>query len=157
MPQCQFLFSDVFLFQIFTKGNILGIGRNKSQFSYFSDMKTESKGETDTSREAATPCHGAGPPSHASLWCGPLGHPPTSPFSPIYCPQCENPRSLSLHPQKVPQHRLHRRQVSGDRSLCSGTLPRRGITPGAISIDSTAIFITIADSHDEEGVGLPRC
>ena len=30
---------------------------------------------------------------------------------------------------------------SGDRSICSGTLPGRGIAPGAISIDSTAITI----------------
>jgi hypothetical protein len=34
--------------------------------------------------------------------------------------------------------------------------PGRGIAPRAISIDSTAIFITVADSHDEEGVVLPR-
>ena len=45
---------------------------------------------------------------------------------------------------------------SGDKNLCSGTLPGRGIAPGAISIDSTAIFIAVADSHDEEGVVLPR-
>jgi hypothetical protein len=54
----------------------------------------------------------------------------------------------------------------GDRSLCSGTLPRQGIALGAISIDSidstamsidfTAIFIDIAVSHDEEGVILPQ-
>jgi hypothetical protein len=62
MPQCQFLFSVVFLFHIFTKGNILGIGQNKSQGSYFSDTKMKSKGETEMSREAATPCHGTGPP-----------------------------------------------------------------------------------------------
>jgi hypothetical protein len=37
----------------------------------------------------------------------------------------------------------------------SDTLPGRGITPRAISIDSTAIFIAVADSHDEEGVVLP--
>ena len=45
---------------------------------------------------------------------------------------------------------------SGDRSLCFGTLPGRGIAPGAISIDSIAIFIAIVVSHDEEGVVLPR-
>jgi hypothetical protein len=51
----------------------------------------------------------------------------------------------------------------GDRSLCSGTLPGRGSAPGAISIDSTAVFIDftaisidVAVSHDEEGVVLPR-
>jgi hypothetical protein len=59
MPQCQFLFSAVFLFQIITEGNILGIRRNKSRSAYLSDTKTESKGETDTSREAATPGGGA--------------------------------------------------------------------------------------------------
>jgi hypothetical protein len=30
-----------------------------------------------------------------------------------------------------------------------------GIAPGAISIDSTAIFISVAVSYDEEGVVLP--
>jgi hypothetical protein len=75
---------------------------------------------------------------------------------PIYCPRCKNPKGWSLHPRKVPQHCRHRRQVLGDRNLCSGTLPGRGIAPGAISIDSTAIFIAVADSHDEEGVVLPQ-
>jgi hypothetical protein len=41
-------------------------------------------------------------------------------------------------------------------SLCSGTLLGWGIAPGAISIDFTAIFIIVADSHDEEGVVLPQ-
>jgi hypothetical protein len=35
-------------------------------------------------------------------------------------------------------------------------LPGWGIAPRAISIDSTAISIAAADSHDEEGVVLPR-
>ena len=35
MPQCQFLFSAIFVFQKSYTGNILGIGRNKSQSSYF--------------------------------------------------------------------------------------------------------------------------
>jgi hypothetical protein len=43
-----------------------------------------------------------------------------------------------------------------DRSLYSGTLLGRGITLGAISIDSTAISITVVVSYDEEGVVLPR-
>jgi hypothetical protein len=55
MPQCQFLFSTIFLFQVFTKGNILGIGRNKSQSSYFADTKMESKAEMEEGNEAATP------------------------------------------------------------------------------------------------------
>jgi hypothetical protein len=55
MPLCQFLFSAVFLFQVFTEGNILRIGQNKSRSSYFADTKTESKGETETGIESATP------------------------------------------------------------------------------------------------------
>ena len=59
MPQCQFLFSAVFVFQKSCSRNILGIGRNKSRSSYFSVTKTESKGETEKSREAASPPLGA--------------------------------------------------------------------------------------------------
>jgi hypothetical protein len=75
---------------------------------------------------------------------------------PINCHRRENPKSIGLHPRKVPQHRRNQRRVSEDRSLCSDTLSGWGIAPGAISIDSTAIFIAVADSHDEEGVVLPR-
>jgi hypothetical protein len=101
----------------------------------------------------AMPWHGPAP-GRAWLWCGPLGRPPTSPFRLYIAPNAKTlNREASIH-EKVPQRRRHRRQVSGDRSLCSGTLPGRGIAPGAISIDSTAIFIVVADSHDEEGVVL---
>jgi hypothetical protein len=75
---------------------------------------------------------------------------------PINSLQCKNPKRIGLHPQKVPQCRRHWRPISGDRSLCSGTLPRWGIALEAISIDSTTISIDVADSHDEDGVVLPR-
>jgi hypothetical protein len=75
---------------------------------------------------------------------------------PIYRPWHKNPKGGSIYQRKVPQRRRHRRQVSGDRNLYSGTLSGRGIAPEAISIDSTAIFIAVADSRDEEGVVLPR-
>jgi hypothetical protein len=55
MPQCQFLFSVVFVFQKSYIGNILGIGRNKSRSSYFADTKTESKREMEEDQEVATP------------------------------------------------------------------------------------------------------
>jgi hypothetical protein len=67
MPQCQFLFSAVFLFQVSTEGNILEIGRNKSQSAYLSDTKMESKGETETSQEPATPGGGAAQPLAALI------------------------------------------------------------------------------------------
>ena len=92
----------------------------------------------------------------AATWWGALGSQPTIVLSPIYCPRRENPKIISHIPQRGSQRRRHPEQVSGDRTLCSGTLPGRGSAPGAISIDSTAIFIAVVDSHDEEGVVLPR-
>jgi hypothetical protein len=49
------MFSAVFVFQKSYTGNILGIGRNESQSSYLPDKKIESKGETESSQEAAAP------------------------------------------------------------------------------------------------------
>jgi hypothetical protein len=93
----------------------------------------------------ATPPYGVGP--SGALWHYPSAY---------KFPLTWNPKRIGIHPRIVPQRRRHRRPISGDRSLCSGTLPGWGIAPGAISIDSTAIFIAVADSHDEEWVVLPR-
>jgi hypothetical protein len=78
----------------------------------------------------------------------------------------ENPRGISVFPRTVLQCRRRQRQILGDRSLCSGTLPGQGSAPGAISIDViasstvsidfTAISTNLAVSYDEEGVVLPE-
>jgi hypothetical protein len=85
--------------------------------------------------------------------------------SPIKSLGMENPRSIDLFREKVLQLRRHHRRISGDRSLCSGTLPGRGSAPRAISInvvassdisiDFTAISTNLVVSYDEEGVVLP--
>jgi hypothetical protein len=75
---------------------------------------------------------------------------------PIKSLRRENPKGIGVRPRKVLQRRRYRRPILGDRSLCSGTLLGQGIAPGAISIDSTAISIAVAVSHDKEGVVLPR-
>jgi hypothetical protein len=62
MPQWQFLFFAIFVFQKSYTGNILEIGRNNSRSSYLSDTKMESKGETEKSQEAAAPWGGAAYP-----------------------------------------------------------------------------------------------
>ena len=54
--------------------------------------------------------------------------------SPIRSLGTENPRGFGNFPETVPQLRRRRRRISGDRSLCSGTLPGWGSAPGAISI-----------------------
>jgi hypothetical protein len=96
MPQCQFLFYDVFLFQISIEGNILRIGRNKSQSSYFSDMKTESKWRQ---RRAGRRSQHAMARAHPwSRRCGPLGRPPTSPFRLYIVPDAKTlNKEASIH------------------------------------------------------------
>jgi hypothetical protein len=71
MPQCQFLFSAIFVFQKSYTGNILGIGRNESQTSYFSRHKDEVQNKDGGGL-------GAG---HTMGWHGSLlVHPLISPF-----------------------------------------------------------------------------
>jgi hypothetical protein len=76
MPQCQFPVFAIFVFQESYTGNILGIGRNKSQNSYFSRHETKSEDETEGHQRAAAPHHGVGPPL-AAPWHG-VGPWPTS-------------------------------------------------------------------------------
>jgi hypothetical protein len=87
-------------------------------------------------------------------------------FSLIRSPGTENFKIIGVFPRTVPQRRRRRRQILGDISLCSGTLPGWGSAPGAISIDGVAsaavsidfigISTNLAVSYDEEGVVLPR-
>jgi hypothetical protein len=49
------MFYAIFVFQKSYTGNILGIGQNESQSSYLTDTKTEFRGETEISLEAAAP------------------------------------------------------------------------------------------------------
>jgi hypothetical protein len=160
------LFSAVFVFQKSYIGNILRTGRNEARTSYFSRTQDEDR------RRA-----GGGPGTHhtrgwcsplvyARGWCGAPGHPLTPPLRLYKAFWRQNPKSISVFPSKVPQCRRRRRPISGDKSLCSGTLPGWGSTPRAISIDSiastavsidfTTISIDVVVSYDEEEVVLPR-
>ena len=94
-------------------------------------------------------------PGSATMWCEPLGRPPTLPFC-LFIAFFGKTLNISASIHEKFCSRSCRHPSSGDRNLCSGTLSRRGIAPRAISIDPTAIFIAVAVSHDEEGVVLPR-
>jgi hypothetical protein len=139
------------VFQKSYTGNILGIGRNEARSSYFPRHEAESKAETGGHATWWRGCT----PGRATLWWGPWVPSDIAP-PPIKSLQRENPKRISVYPDKVLQRRRRHRQSSGDRSLCFGTLPGREIAPRVISIDSTVIFIVIAISYDEEGVVLPR-
>jgi hypothetical protein len=120
------LFFAVFVFQKSYTGNILGIGRNDHRMSYFSRSQDEDRKRV-----------GGGPEGwltigwRAPSWPRPLGvRPPWSTsddaLSPIKSFRTENPKTISKISRRVPQLRRRHRWISGDRSLCSGTLPRWG-------------------------------
>jgi hypothetical protein len=121
-------FFAIFVFQKSYTGNILGIGWNKSQSSYFSRHETESKAEKEGGQRAATP-----PMAQATLlprraWCGPLVHLLTSPFRLYILLDEKNLRAQSIFQKtycKPPA--LLTRDREGPEAL-PGTLPERGIT-----------------------------
>jgi hypothetical protein len=80
MPQYQFPIFAVFVFQKSYTENILGIGRNKSQNSYFSRHKMKSEDETGGHQRVAAP-----PLGRTMAWCGPLAHSLMPPFR-LYIP-----------------------------------------------------------------------
>ena len=159
LPRCHSassLFSAVFGFRKSIKEIFSELDETKDIVNNITRRSRSPKGSR--SRPTRGPRHtrarprvGPRPPM---AWWPPSATDATS--SPIYSPRRENPITVDHIPRRVLQRRRHRRQVLGDRNLYSGTLPGRGIAPGTISIDSTAIFIAVADSHDEEGVVLPR-
>jgi hypothetical protein len=92
--------------------NILGIGWNKSQNSYFSWHETKSEDETEGHQRAAVPPHGVGHPwlRHGIVWApGPL---PDAALPPIYSSRWENLK----HPINFPRNLLQAVAVVDARS-----------------------------------------
>jgi hypothetical protein len=69
MPQCQFLFSTVFVFQKSYTGNILRIGQNKFGNSYFTRTKDEDQTGAGERPEAGHTIGGAAQPLVAPTHC----------------------------------------------------------------------------------------
>jgi hypothetical protein len=132
MPQCQFPIFAVFVFQRSYTGNILGIGRNKSQNSYFPEAwwspKQRWRGARRQPHHAmarATPW-----PCWAMVWA-PSPHSDTA-LPPIYSPRWENLKSLiNFHETYCKPTPLSTRDREGLEAL-PGTLPERGITTGGL-------------------------
>src|SRR3954467_12237100 len=130
MPQCQFLFSAVFVFQKSCTRNILRIAWDKLPALLNHVTKTVSEGDLRGAARWPDPTQAR--PNPGPLLGGVWAHQgaPDSASSPIYSSFRENPRHTRENPRKVPQPPSSPKQDSGDRSLCSGTLPERGIAPG---------------------------
>jgi hypothetical protein len=124
--------SAIFVFQKSYTENILEIGRNKSQSSYFFRSITESKAETEGCQRAAAPPHGAVHPLAAQglVWApGPL---PDAALPPIYSPRRENLKDRSIFLETYCKPPPSSTQDQEGPEAIPGTLPERGITAGGL-------------------------
>jgi hypothetical protein len=97
------LFSAIFVFQKSYTGNILGIGRNKSRTSYFTEASRRPK---------MRPRRARGQPHHQGAWPSPWprppvvrppGPPPHAAPSPIKSPRREKPKGWIAFPRNILQ------------------------------------------------------
>jgi hypothetical protein len=154
------------VFQKIYTGNILRIGQNKSQNSYFSRTK-------DEDRKRA----GGGPEGRLTRgWRTPLLAAPGGGEDPWWPFDAASPPIKSLRTKTVDQSAFFPEQfrsaatveekfwgteVSVPAPCRDGEVPPEpspsvSITVTAVSIDLTAISIAVAASDDDEGVVLPR-
>jgi hypothetical protein len=96
------LFSTVFVFQKSYIANILGIGQNKSQTSYFSQSVAKFEDETEA-RGQPHPRVAWPSPSPRHLGVRPPGPPPDAALPPIYSPRREKPKAPINFPQNILQ------------------------------------------------------
>jgi hypothetical protein len=103
MPQCQFLFSAIFMFQKSYIGNILGIGRNESQSSY---LLTWRRSPEESQRSARRqPHHRVARATpwlrHQVVWAP--GPPSDIALPPINSLRPENPKGPNTFPWNILQ------------------------------------------------------
>ena len=156
MPQCQFLF---IMSVHCRKGPKMKVLRKIWKNYRNSKTPEDSGSQKDKSGGGPQPPHhtwarlGLG---RAQGWCRHLVHLLATPFGLYIALDLKLTKESTISTEKFQSSAAIQNPNSGDRSLCSGTLPGRGIAPGAISIDATASIIVVAASHDEEGVVLHR-
>jgi hypothetical protein len=97
------LFSAIFVFQISYIGNILRIGRNKSQTSYFYRSFAKIEDETEGGQGPATPQRARPSPWPRPPMVRPPGPPPDDAPSPIKSPRWEKPKGWISFPRNTLQ------------------------------------------------------
>jgi hypothetical protein len=148
MPQCQFRVFCYFCVLEKLHGKYSqNWTKQVSEVLFYSDEGRGPNGSRRGARgwphhEGAQPRPWSRPPVVWSPWS-----PPDDAPSPIRSLGIENPKTIGVFPRIVPQRRRRRRQISGDRNLCSGTLPGRRSAPGAISIGLHRRLCHLHQSH----------
>ena len=134
MPQCQFLFSAVFVFQKICSGNILGIGRKSTEVPISPTRTWSPKGRR--SQATRWPHKGSArphlQPRRGGVWAPQVAL--AAALSPIYSSSRENPRYPSHYPRKVPEVPPSSTLVREGPEPLPGTLPERGIITGGLYI-----------------------
>ena len=134
MPQCQFLFSAVFVFQKSYSGNILGIGRKSTEVPISPTRTRSPKGRR--SRATRWPHKGSARPRvgprRTLVWAPWV--PPAATLSSTYSPRRENPKYPSHYPRKVPETPPPSTLAREGPEPLPGTLPERGIITGGLYI-----------------------
>ena len=126
MPQCQFLFIMSVYCRKVPKMKVLEkIWKNHGNSKRPEDPRSQ---KLRWRRPRGWPHP---PQARAWAWWGHLGHRLASPFRLFISSEGKPLKTPINFPRKVPQLRRHRRQVSGFRTSCSGTLPGWGLTPGS--------------------------
>ena len=123
---------------------------------YFTEASREP--ERDQRGALGAPPHMAARPRRggAPAYGGPPPGSSEAALPPIYSLRLENPKKISHGTRKVTQPPPSRSQVRGTEVSVLARHRDGEVPPEGISIDTTAIFIVAAVSHDEEGVVLPR-
>ena len=144
--QCHFSVFVLFLLQKVTSGNILGFGRKFMTIFYSRNEEGRQKGDPGRDPQpwgGSHPWVTGGPrprPVHAPR------APPRVPLTPIKSPPTQkNSNTRRIFPNTQQSSAAIADKFRGFRTSYSGTLPGRGSTARAISINTAA-------SRDEEGV-----
>jgi hypothetical protein len=125
MPQCQFPIFAIFVFQKSYTRNILRIGRNKSQSSYFPEASRSPKQrQKGARRRPRHPMARATPkPRQGQVWAP--GSLPDAVLPPIYSPRPENLKDPVNFPRNILQAAAIDARSGGSRSS-SRHLAREG-------------------------------
>jgi hypothetical protein len=121
------LFSTIFVFQKFYTGNILGIGRNKSQMSrYFTELPEDRRGDgAETEGGHTIGQRGLGLAAPLVVWA-PWSTSDAAP-SRIQTPQWEKPKYLINFPETHPDPPPSSTRDREGLEALLGILPERGI------------------------------
>jgi hypothetical protein len=96
------------------------------------------------------------PLGRTAPWCGPLWRPPTSPFRLYIAPDAKTLKEEASTHEKFRSAAAIEDKFRGTEISVPVSCRDRKLPPEPSPLTPAPFFITVADSHDEERVVLPR-